>query len=96
MLVKYSPWRDGEQAWGIKIEEGRFADTVLSINEISMPEQGNDIAVDFNFLTFPKDTQPEGVDKSDFDAILAPIIEDIIHKAIQHYQEHEARDPDTQ
>lgn len=96
MLVKYSPWRHGDQTWGVKIEEGQFMETVISINNIDMPDAGNEIAVDFNFVNFTPGTDPENKDKQSFDAVLAPIIEDIIQQAVKHYQEHEARDTDSE
>jgi|694.fasta_scaffold01926_5 hypothetical protein len=96
MLVKYSPWRHGEEVWGVKIEEGQFNETVISINSIDLSDESNDVAIDFNFLSTTPGTDPERNDKDAFDGILAPIIEDIIHKAVQHYQEHEARNTDTQ
>jgi hypothetical protein len=96
MLVKYSPWRNGEDQWGVKIEEGKFADTTISINSIALGKDETSLEVDFNFLTITPETDPEKTHKQDFDAVLQPIIEDIIRAAVKLMEDHETRDPNTQ
>lgn len=95
MLVKYSPWRNGEEQWGVKIEEGRFTDTTISINNISLGQDETSLEVDFNFLTVTAGTDPENTERTEFDQLLQPIIEDIIRTAINLMEQDEARDSYT-
>lgn len=92
MPAEYSVWKHENQIWGIKIEAGKFHGTVISINDIGFSEDTPEVTVDFNFLNISTGTDPEGSDKSEFDTVLGPIIEDIIKQAIKT---HEAGNTDS-
>ena len=92
MPVEYSVWKHETQVWGVKIDAGKFHGTVISINDIGFVDDTPEVTVDFNFINIAPETDPEGSDKLEFDAVLGSIIEDIIKQAIQN---HEAGNTDS-
>lgn len=86
MLVKYSPWHLSDKAWGFKIEDGDFAGTTISINNVSLPEDGSDMVLDFNYVTFPKGKEEKDLNTESFDLAMNFIMNDILTKAIENYE----------
>lgn len=96
MLVNYRPWRHENDNWGVTIEQGRFDGTSVAINNIELIEEDSSLAVDFNFLTTTPGTDPEKIDKEEFDNIFQHIIEDVIRHALELANQNENRNTDTE
>jgi hypothetical protein len=96
MPVKYKPWTIQENnidAWGFIIEDGRYADTVISINDIKLLEDVDGVNLDYNVYKKPESLTNVNIsEEQDFNNILQYIIEDIIKKAID---EHDNRKDST-
>lgn len=86
MLVKYSPWHLSDKAWGFKIEDGDFAGTTISINDVSLPDDGSDMVMDFNYVTFPKGKEEKDLNTESFNLVMNFIMNDILTKAIENYE----------
>ena len=89
MLVKYKPWtiqENGIDAWGFIIEEGRYTDTVISINDIKFLEAVDGVNLDYNIYRKPESLNDINIsEEQDFNTILQYILEDVIKKAIDEY-----------
>lgn len=96
MQVKYRPWsiqENGIDAWGFVIDEGRYADTVISINEVKLLDDADGVNLDYNVYKKPDSLESVNIsEEKDFTDILQYILQDIIKKAID---EHENREDST-
>jgi len=91
MPVKYEPWsvRNGKQdLWGIKLLEGEFAGTTISINSVEMDDNSGDgtAALDFNFIERPKGKSEADLNSEEFNRTIAEVINDILAKAINEFE----------
>lgn len=103
MLVQYEPWvyngnlsKEGEpeeikDLWGVKIQEGRYLDTVISLNSIEFTDEkdndGNNLQIDYTIISVPKEITKEDCACVEFEQILQYIIVDIINKATRLYED---------
>lgn len=96
MLVKYRPWNvqeNGIDAWGFVIDEGRYADTVISINDIKLLEDTDGVNLDYTVYKKPDSLGEINIsEEQDFMDILQFILQDIIKRAVD---EHENREDST-
>jgi len=88
MLAKYSPWHFSDKAWGFRIEDGEFAGTTISINDVSLPEDGSDMVLDYNYVTFPKGKDEKDMNTESFNLTMNFIMNDILTKAIEDYKDN--------
>jgi len=86
MLVKYSPWALSDKAWGFKIDDGEYAGTTISINDVTLPNDGSDMVLDFNYVTLPKGKEEKDMQNESFDLVMNFIMNDILTKAIKDYE----------
>lgn len=90
MPVKYSPWsiqENGIDAWGFVIEEGKYAETVISINDIKLLEDVDGVNLDYNVHKKPDSLNDINIsEEKDFTDILQYVLEDIIKKAADEYE----------
>ena len=89
MQVKYEPWvirNDTGEVWGVKILDGEFAGTALSINELDEQEDSKELLLDYTVVQPPEGMKVEQVAGNNFDAILNFIISDILQKAVNEYE----------
>jgi hypothetical protein len=99
MPVKYKPWalkNENGDLWGVKLLESDFAGTIISIASFSM-EDSNDgsVALDFTIIEKPP-TKDENDMKSDkFNSILADVVNDMIEKAIDDYENRDSDSPES-
>ena len=94
MLVKYEPWHHSDKAWGIKIVEGKFVDTIISINNVELgPDERGLMTLDFAFINKTKGLQEEEFKSEEFNLVMEKVLNDIIEKAINLYDED--RDSNT-
>ena len=94
MLVKYKPWSfiDAEQdvdMWGVELLEGDFAGTKISINSLKMEDDNPECALDFTFIRKPEGKTEEQLTSNGFNAIMTEIINDILAKAIDDFENRE-------
>lgn len=96
MQVKYRPWtiqENGIDAWGFVIDEGKYADTVISINDIKLLDDTDGVNLDYNVHKKPDSLESVNIsEEKDFADILQYILQDIIKKAID---EHDNRKDST-
>jgi len=97
MQVKYEPWginKAEKQLWGVKIVDGMYADTVISINELKFSDQINgDVELDYDYITKTKGLSEEDYKTDEFNKIMSYILEDILRKAIDEHSKD--RDSNT-
>lgn len=91
MQVKYSPWsieNESLSAWGFVIKEGRYKETVISINEVKLLENDeNGVNLDYTVYKKPDDLSDINIsEEEDFKEVLQYIIQDIIKRAIDEYE----------
>lgn len=92
MQVKmYEPWgfeKDGDAKWGVKILEGKFANTIISFNDISMEERGDsNLQLDYTVVSCPENMMEKYMSEDpDFQKDMGSILEDIIRKAVDEYE----------
>ena len=97
MPVKYEPWgfkHEDEEKWGVRILEGKFANSIIAFNDISfMEDDVNNLQLDYTVVTTPESMIENYMSNDpDFKNDMKEIIEDVIRKAID---EHEDRDSNT-
>lgn len=93
MPVAYKPWaykNDVEDLWGIELLEGEFAGTALSFNSFDIKDDSNDASLDYTVVKVKEGMQKEDVKGPEFEKQLGEIVNDILLKAIEHF-EHENR-----
>lgn len=86
MQVSYDPWsikKEGVDVWGIKINDGRYKDTVISINDINLDQGTNgEVKLDYEYLIRPKHLTDDDFNTEEFDKTMSFILEDILRKAM--------------
>lgn len=100
MQVKYEPWgfkKEDESLWGIRILEGKFANTVISFNDVSLKEDGNsNLQLDYTVLKSPDDILEKYMSEDpDFQKEMGWIMEDILRKAINEYENRESNSAES-
>lgn len=93
MPVKYEPWRidvkeEGKSPiFGIKILEGEFAGTRLSINEMDLEEDDSGkLSVDYTLIEFPEGKDNDNLVNDAFNTTFNEILVDIIEKALNEFE----------
>jgi len=89
MQVKYEPWvlkTEDNEVWGVKILDGEFAGCAFAINELDEKEGSKELILDYNVVQPPENKSVEDASGSNFDAVLNFIIQDILQKAIDEYE----------
>lgn len=86
MQTQYSPWGDNEKnIWGFIVNEGKFTDTIISINNVELNEE-NLCVLDFNFVNKPKNLDDNEFNSDGFNLLMQDIINDILRKAIDEHR----------
>jgi hypothetical protein len=98
MPVKYKPWSfiDAEQnidMWGVELLEGDFTGAKISINSLKMENDLPECALDFTFIRKPEGRTEEQLTSNEFNAIMTEIINDILTKAIDDFENRESNSP---
>jgi len=89
MQVKYEPWvlkTEDNEVWGVKILDGEFAGCAFAINELDEKEGSKELILDYNVVQPPENKSVEDAGGPNFDAVLNFIIQDILQKAIDEYE----------
>lgn len=90
MQVKYSPWainNDKVNAWGFVIEEGKYNETVIAINEVNLLDNEDGVNLDYTVYKKPDSLADTNIsEEEDFTGILQYIIQDIIKRAMDEYE----------
>ena len=92
MQVKYEPWvvkTEDSEVWGVKILDGEFAGCAFAINELDEKEGSKELILDYNVVSPPENKSVEDASGPNFDAALNFIIQDILQKAIDVYENRE-------
>ena len=92
MQVKYEPWvlkTEDNEVWGVKILEGEFAGCAFAINELDEKPGTSELLLDYNVVSPPDNKSIEEASGPNFDATLNFIIQDILQKAIDVYENRE-------
>ena len=89
MQTLYSPWGDNEKnIWGFMINEGKFADTIISINKFELNDKNSEnCLLEFDFVNRTKDLDEGEFSSEDFNLLMQDIINDILRKAIDDYRD---------
>ena len=89
MLVKYEPWKmvkEDIEIWGVKILDGEYEGTALSINELETGENDDGLVLDYTVVKYPEGKEKDKDFGPEFDKVLNFIIEDILKKAMDEYE----------
>jgi len=89
MQVKYEPWvlkTEDNEVWGVKILDGEFAGCAFAINELDEQDNTKELMLDYNVVQPPENKSVEDASGPNFDAVLNFIIQDILQKAIDEYE----------
>jgi hypothetical protein len=92
MQVKYEPWvlkTEDNEVWGVKILDGEFAGCAFAINELDEKEGSKELILDYNVVQPPENKSVEDASGPNFEAALNFIIQDILQKAINAYENRE-------
>jgi hypothetical protein len=92
MQVKYEPWvlkTEDNEVWGVKILDGEFAGCAFAINELDEKDDTKELMLDYNVVQPPENKSVEDASGPNFDAALNFIIQDILQKAIDAYENRE-------
>lgn len=93
MLVKYEPFsvqNEKIDQWGFIIKEGKYIDTTISVTNIELEDNSNQLKLDFGFVE-----KTPGVDEDDFNSkelntIIENIINDILLKAMDEFKNRDS------
>jgi hypothetical protein len=98
MQELYKPWgikNEVEDLWGVEILKGTFSNTIISFNEIKFAgDDSDDLSIDYTIIKAPDSMNKEEIKGPEFESIVGKVVEDILRKAIEHY-ENEHRKTDT-
>lgn len=95
MPVKYEPWglkSEDKELWGIRILEGKFENTVLSFNDVALKEEeDSNLMLDYSVVQTPENMMENYMSEDpEFKAIMGEILEDILRKAMDEYENRES------
>lgn len=90
MPIAYEPWaidNDKGEFWGVKIRDGKFIGTIVSINEFKLSDEvSGEASLDFNFIQKPEGMSDEELSSQEFTDVMSEIINDILNRAIENYE----------
>jgi len=96
MPVKYSPWalkNEDKDLWGVKLLEGEFAGTIVSIASIALEDNSDgQLAVDFTIIEKPPHKDENDMKSEKFNTVFSGILNNMIEQAMHDY---ENRDSDS-
>jgi hypothetical protein len=95
MQVKYEPWgfeKEEQTVWGVRILEGKFANTVISFNDINLKEEDDsNLQLDYTVVHHPENMMEKYMSEDpDFQKDMGWILEDILRKAINEHENRES------
>lgn len=86
----YEPWaieNDKGSLWGVKIKEGKYNNTIVSINEFKLVDDSSgEATLDFNFIQKPEGVTDSELNSEEFTEIMSQVINDILNRAIENYE----------
>ena len=88
MQVKYEPWKVNEQTniWGIRVLDSEYAGTMIAFNEFDSEDDSNEFKLDYTIIQAPEGKLVEDLRGPEFDSMLNFIVNDILLKAINDYE----------
>lgn len=95
MLVKYEPFsikNEKLDQWGFILKEGKYVGTTISITNIELEDNSNELKLDFGFVEKTAGVSEEDFNSNEFNTIIENIINDILLKAMD---ESKNRNSDT-
>lgn len=94
MPVQYEPWsvqNEEQDLWGVVIREGTFSGTIISFNDISLLENESGAHLDYTIYKVPEGYDSDKISNNpEFNECLQFIIEDILKRAIDDYENRES------
>ena len=89
MLVKYEPFsiqNEKLDQWGFVLKEGKYAETTISITNIELEDNSNELKLDFGFVKKTAGVEEEDYNSKEFNTIIENIINDILLKAMDEFK----------
>jgi hypothetical protein len=90
MQVMYEPWtmkNEDLEVWGIKILEGEFDGTAITINDLEMAEdEKGGLNLDYTVVKWPDGREGEKDLGPAFEEVLTYVMTDILQKAVNEYE----------
>lgn len=85
----YKPWYvdndklKDERMWGFEIVAGDYKNVIVQIENIDLPNDSNDLVVDYHIISKPDDLLEQATKDEMFFKLLEAIINDIVKNAIE-------------
>jgi hypothetical protein len=100
MPVKYEPWgfkKEDDTKWGIRILEGKFENAILSFNDVKLEDTGeSNLQLDYSVVKAPDNMMEKYMSEDpEFNKIMGEIMEDILRKAINEYENRESNSTES-
>ena len=90
MQVNYEPWsmkNEDLEVWGVRLLDGEFAGTAISINELDMAEdETGGLNLDYTIVKWPEGREGEKDLGPLFEEALTYVMTDILQKAVNEYE----------
>jgi hypothetical protein len=90
MQVNYEPWsmkNEDLEVWGIRILDGEFAGTAISINELDVAEDElGGLNLDYTIVKWPEGREGEKELGPLFEQALTYVMTDVLQKAVNEYE----------
>lgn len=88
MQVKYEPWKVNEETniWGIRVLDSEFAGTMIAFNEFDSEDDSEQFKLDYTIIQAPEGKLVENLAGPEFESMLNFIVNDILKKAIDDYE----------
>lgn len=93
MQVKYEPWglsKKDVELWGVKILDGKYENTIISISNLEMAGEGGEVQLEFDFINKATGLNDSDYNGDDFNKIMSFILEDILRKAIDDFKDRDS------
>jgi len=99
MQTKYEPWalkNEEDDMWGITIVEGKFKDLIIAFNSMNFAEDDQGVNLDYTLYRVPENVDKDIISEDpEFKNVLQYIVEDIIKKAIDEYENRKDNSPES-
>lgn len=96
----YEPWavkNEQGELWGVKIKDGKFAETVISINNVKLEDDtAGEATLDFTFINKTEGLTDDDFSSSSFNETISNVINDILNRAIELYENENRKNDSTE
>jgi hypothetical protein len=95
----YKPWFVGEKDWGVEIIDGEYNGTIIQIEKVDFPNDGNELQLDYHLIHKPGILTNDDITSDTFKAVIEVVVNDILREAINDYKQagdNDSKESDSQ